>query len=146
MVAEAAKRRFPARLEAMRQLCEFVVSEARKRGLPEEFSDHFRLAVEEAVVNVCRYAYGGRQGELELSVKEKGGLIVVELSDEGAPFDPTTVMKPDIAGSIREGKVGGLGIHLMKGMADRVSYRRKGERNVLTLTFAKARGEDDDSR
>jgi serine/threonine-protein kinase RsbW len=118
----------------------------RKRGLSEEFSDYFRLAVEEAAVNVCRYAYGGSQGELELSIKEKGGLLVVELSDAGAPFDPTTIVRPDVARSVREGKMGGLGIHLMKSMAERVSYRRTREHNVLTLTFAKAKGEDDDSR
>jgi anti-sigma regulatory factor (Ser/Thr protein kinase) len=130
----------------MRELCECAVSEALERGLPEERGDRLRLAVEEGAVNVCRYAYRGGEGDIELSVSEEGGLIVVQLADEGAPFDPLSVEKPDVARSIREGKAGGLGIHLMKSIAGGVSYRREGTRNILRLAFARAGGGDDETR
>ena len=130
----------------MRELCECAVSEALKLGLSKERGDRLRLAVEEGAVNVCRYAYRNGEGEIELSVNEERGLVVVQLTDEGIPFDPLSADKPDVARSIRESKAGGLGIHLMKSMTDGVSYRRKGARNILRLAFTKAGGEDDDTR
>jgi len=130
----------------MRELCECAVSEALKLGLSQERGDRLRLAVEEGAVNVCRYAYRNGEGEIEISVNEEHGLVVVRLADEGTPFNPLSVAEPDVARSIREGKAGGLGIHLMKSMADGVAYRREGARNILKLAFTKAVGEDDDTR
>jgi anti-sigma regulatory factor (Ser/Thr protein kinase) len=137
-------RRFPAVAGAVRELCEFAVEKAVALGLPREGRDRLRLAVEEAAVNVCHHAFGQAEGELDLSVFDKGEFILVELSDDGPGFDPLSVPKPDVAQSIREGKAGGLGIHLMRRMADAVDYRREAGRNVLTLAFRIVGRKDDD--
>lgn len=144
MAAGRNRRRFSATADAVPELCEFALEEASKLGFSAGKRDRLRLALEEAAVNVCRYAYGGNSGEMHITVEAEGDSVVVELSDRGVPFDPLSVQKPDVARSIREGRAGGFGIHLMKCMAEEVAYRREGGRNLLRLTFKKAEGDDDD--
>jgi anti-sigma regulatory factor (Ser/Thr protein kinase) len=46
---------------------------------------------------------------------------------------------PDTELSLEERKIGGLGIHLVREMMDRVSYRRRIDKNVITVVeFLKA--------
>lgn len=137
MSPAVTRRRFPARLDALHDICDFAVAEARRRGLPENRRDAFRLAVEEGVVNVCRYAYAGVDGEVELAVGEDGGLVVLEMSDDGVAFDPLASKKPGVGPTGPGPEEGGLGIHLMRRLAHGVAYRRDGNRNVLVLAFEK---------
>ena len=55
------------------------------------------LAVEEWVVNLCTHAYGGRDGEVEVAVRKGDGELLIEIIDEGPPFDPTASVEPDLA-------------------------------------------------
>ncbi|MCX7635461.1 MAG: ATP-binding protein [Syntrophales bacterium] len=93
-----------------------------------------QLAVEEALVNVFRYAYGRERGTVELhGRRERDGRFVIEIRDEGVPFDGCSVPAPDLSCSIKERRIGGLGIFLIRKMADEVRYRREGNQNILTL-------------
>lgn len=67
-------------------------------------------------------------------VKEASGVTLV-ISDGGTPFDPTTIAEPDVNAPLEERKVGGLGFFMVKKMSKSVSYRRVGDRNVLTIVM-----------
>ena len=54
--------------------------------------------------------------------------------DAGAPFDPTAVLSADTTLDAQNRPIGGLGIHLTRKLMDSVSYCRKDDKNVLTLT------------
>ena len=55
------------------------------------------------------------------------------ITDDGIPFNPLNQRSPDTSLSIGEREIGGLGIHLVKSMADECSYTRKIDRNVLSI-------------
>jgi len=93
------------------------------------------LAVEEAVVNVMRYAYTeGSTGEIHVSATAGNGKLTFEIRDDGKPFDPTAAEEPDITLSAKQRPIGGLGIFLMRRYMDAMSYKREYDSNVLTLT------------
>ena len=95
------------------------------------------LAVEEAVVNVMNYAYPeGTHGDINLDVyAADDNSITFELRDFGDPFDPTEVATVDVsAKAVKNRPIGGLGVHLIRHYMDSVSYERKDEENVLTMT------------
>ena len=105
------------------------------------------LAVEEALVNIIRYAYEGQTGDVEL----RGGIaddqrFVIEILDSGAPFDVCTLPKPDIHCSIKDRKMGGLGVFLIRRMVDELLYRREGDKNVLTMFICRNNGRFSSSR
>ena len=102
-------------------------------GVPGEKVARLDLAIEEWATNVCRYAYPGGNGSVWVAVRREGPTLVVELSDEGSPFDPTAAAEPDVSLPLQERSPGGLGLLLMRRMVDEVSYRRDGHRNVVTF-------------
>ena len=94
------------------------------------------LALEEALANVIMYAYPeGVQGEVTLTAKVSDNAICIEISDMGVPFNPLQQKEANLNVSLEERQIGGLGIHLIKEIMDKVEYAREGERNVLTMTY-----------
>ena len=87
------------------------------------------------MTNVCRHAYRDSPGEVTMRLFEGPGEIVVEVEDSGPPFDPLARPDPDVTLPIEERGIGGLGIFLIRRMADEVSWRFEHRRNVLSMTF-----------
>ena len=122
-------------IQQITQLAEFIEQFAEQAGLDMALTMNLNLALEEAVSNVMMYAYPeGTKGQLEIEAGFENGKCTFVISDSGVPFDPTTKQDADISLSVEERPIGGLGIFLVKNIMDSVSYTRKGEKNVLTLT------------
>jgi anti-sigma regulatory factor (Ser/Thr protein kinase) len=128
--------------EGLETIWVFVEENALGAGLDEEEVKRIELAVEEATVNIIRHAYGGEGGKLELCCTPVPGGLEFCLADEGPPFNPLDAPTPEAVTDVASLKIGGLGIHLMRHMADALSYRRDGGRNVLTLGFLRRSGDD----
>ncbi|CAN5867040.1 hypothetical protein BH18ACI5_BH18ACI5_01230 [soil metagenome] len=95
----------------------------------------FNLALDEVLTNMISYAYiGSREHEIKVRLRREPGLVVAEVEDDGRPFSPLDVPPPDLDAPIDERPIGGLGLHIVRAMMDRVEYRRQGDHNVLTLT------------
>jgi sigma-B regulation protein RsbU (phosphoserine phosphatase) len=105
-----------------------------EHGVPEETRFRVRLALDEALVNVVRYAYDDEEDhDIRVVATWDGEWLVIEVQDDGKPFNPLETSQPDIGESLEERKVGGLGIHLVRNMMDELSYRRELDSNILTL-------------
>ncbi len=57
----------------------------------------------------------------------------MSITDDGIPFNPFGVETPDTKLSLEEREIGGLGIHLVRKVMDKVSYQRRIDKNVVTL-------------
>ncbi len=84
-------------------------------------------------MNLCTHAYAARDGELEIAVRKRNGQLLIEILDQGPPFDPTASPEPDAALPLEQRKPGGLGLLLVRRMTDGLRYSRDGERNIVTL-------------
>jgi len=83
-------------------------------ALPEEQLADLKLALTEAVSNSVRHAYGEGEGFVSVAYELSGGLLAVEVVDDGEGFDPE---RP----SALEGEElteGGLGIAIIRTIAD----------------------------
>jgi Serine phosphatase RsbU, regulator of sigma subunit len=118
------------------RLAGFVDGFLADNHLDPGLSTKINLALEEAVTNVIMYAYPpGTEGSMDLdAVREENGLQFT-LTDSGKAFDPTAAPEADLSTSVENRPVGGLGIHLVRTIMDRVSYRRADGKNVLTMTI-----------
>ena len=89
------------------------------------------IVMDEIVSNIVRCS-GAKDFTVGLD-KTDAGLTMV-FSDAGKAFDPTReTAEPDLSASLDDRGIGGLGIFMVKKMAKSVSYRREGDRNVLTI-------------
>lgn len=133
------ERTVPATLAQLRSLLEDVDRICAQSDAGEAFSAELRLVVEEALVNVIKHGYAGREtGSLRLTLtlaaREGRPAVQVDLQDQGLPFDPLALEAPDIGASAEERPVGGLGVMLMRRLSDLQTYRHDAEHgNWLTL-------------
>ncbi|MBQ6094745.1 MAG: ATP-binding protein [Lachnospiraceae bacterium] len=93
------------------------------------------LAVEEIFVNIASYAYAPGTGPatIRVGLTDDGSVFVIELIDQGVPYNPLAKEDPDITLSAEERKIGGLGILLTKKSMDDVQYEYANGSNILTL-------------
>lgn len=127
----------PARIEFLDQFIKAVSTCAQRFCFEEEKVMGIKLAVEEVFVNIARYAYPDATGDVEIYCAGEKESFVIEIIDRGVPFDVTSLPDPDITAVMDERKVGGLGVHLVKHLADDIHYERSGDTNILKLTFNK---------
>ncbi len=104
--------------------------------LSEELTTKLDMCAEEIYANVQFYAYGEEKGMIEVSVTRKYGGIDVEFSDSGVKYNPLEKEDPDITLPPEERPVGGLGIFMVKQMADDVKYEYKDGKNILTISLS----------
>ncbi len=131
-----AKVTVEAILENLDTIQTMVETEAESMGASMGTIFQLQLAVEEAFVNVARYAYAPSTGVVRISCTSdpETGVMTITICDKGIPFDPLSKEEPDITLSAEERPIGGLGIHLIRKNTDTQEYSRQDDRNILTLT------------
>ena len=114
----------------------FVDEELEEAGCSFKIQNKIDLAVEEIFVNIANYAYPDSAGDavIRIGVSEDQGIVTIEFSDQGIPYDPLAKEDPDVDAPVEEREIGGLGIYMVKKMMDSMSYEYKDGQNVLTLT------------
>jgi serine/threonine-protein kinase RsbW len=117
------------------RLLDWVEQHCRDAGIGAGMTCKIALALEEATANVINHAFGDvpPPHRVEVGLEIAPDRIVAEVVDNGCPFDPTTAPAPDCTRPLAERDPGGLGLHLMHKMMDRVGYRRTGGENHLRL-------------
>jgi anti-sigma regulatory factor (Ser/Thr protein kinase) len=133
--AEGEKLNIQAVVENMPKVQAFVEGALLLTGVCERALLNIQLVVEEVFVNIASYAYTDAAGEAEVTVKvsDDGGYAELSFSDSGIPFDPLSVPAPDITLPSEKRKIGGLGIFLLREMAEDVRYRNEDGRNILSF-------------
>ena len=108
---------------------------ARAQQWPAALEYQIKLAIEEIAINVVNHGHDGeRRAEAGIEIESAPDSVVVEISDNGRPFDPLTeAPEPDLDLAIEDRPIGGLGVHLVRTMMDETRYRREDGRNHLTL-------------
>ena len=108
-------------------------------GFPPEDCRAITLAVDEAIANIMRHSYGGREDQpiavyfRKAHRRASGGIeegLEVLLRDRGPAVDPAKLRGRDLD-DIRPG---GLGLHFIRQSTDTVKYSRVGPFNPWTLT------------
>jgi serine/threonine-protein kinase RsbW len=106
-------------------------------SLPPKTALQLNLVLEELVTNVMFHGHtDGLEHDIQIEfTRGEGNTISVVVSDDAPEFN--LVDQPDDARvdkSLDERKIGGLGIHFVKTVMDRVEYARRGGKNVVTVT------------
>ncbi len=127
----------PASLDSLGRFQAFLSSFAEDAGFEGDRLSEMQLVVEEALVNIFKYAYPGDVGTVSLTCARDAGKVVLTVIDRGLAFDPLSLPAPESTTTLEERKAGGWGIPLMRRLTDRIDYRRDGDRNILTLVMSK---------
>ena len=112
-----------SKTENLSLIRDFISSQAASSGISAEQIENIMLAVDEACTNIIKHAYKSfPEGDIVIKLEFNNQKLIISIIDHGNTFDPSAVPDPDLQKYYRNGKVGGLGMYLMKTLMDDVKY------------------------
>ena len=142
---------FKAELGLVEGILVLVDEWAAERGVFKDDRISLRLVLEELLLNLCLHAGRDAEGaetQADLAITpiraQNGGTgepsrhvhrLAVTLRDTGREFNPLH-HEPEHAESIRDARIGGRGLTLVRLLAPELEYARKHGNNILKLTLA----------
>ncbi len=101
---------------------------------PSELDFSVRLFLEELVLNVMMHGSDDGSAEVRLNIQSTGQEVRMVISDNGKPFNPLEeTPEPDLDSSVEDRRVGGLGVHMVRNMADDFQYQFVDGYNRVTV-------------
>jgi serine/threonine-protein kinase RsbW len=126
--------RLPADLKEIERLNRIVRQFGDLHEVPGRTLYAFNLALDEIVTNIVLHGYDDPAGqEVEARLVAREGALTAEVEDSGRAFNPLDAPLPDLSAPLDERILGGLGVHLIRSLMDKVEYRREGTKNILTI-------------
>ena len=106
----------------------------RDHDIDDRTSYCVKLAAEELFTNMVRHNVGGGDA-ISVSLDISAERIRLDLVDhEVEPFDPKSVPAAAIDAAVEDRQPGGLGMHLVRSLVDRVSYRSDAGKLRVSVT------------
>ena len=106
----------PAELAQLERVRAFVVDRMAAAGVGDTDRIDVMLAVSEAVANVVRHTFAGREGTVAVTITVGDGCVSLVVVDDGPPWDGTR-SAPSADGA------GGYGVALIEDVMDTVVHR-----------------------
>jgi serine/threonine-protein kinase RsbW len=121
-------------LSELDNLCLNLETLGEKIGLSKKLVFEINLALDELFTNIISYGFSDEdEHTIKVTITPQNDEICLCIEDDGIPFNPIEFDAPDVACSVENCKVGGLGIHIMRKLMDDICYQRCGDKNILTL-------------
>jgi serine/threonine-protein kinase RsbW len=138
--------RVTARLENLATIRRFVEETVTALDVSPDAVADIVLAVDEVVSNIVVHGYRGQPGPIEIEVKHGRGTLAICIRDEAFPFNPTSVPPPDLTLPLEQRTIGGIGIHLIRQVMEKVIHRitPQGGNELLLVKGLEENSEDFD--
>ena len=115
----------------MAKVADLVDRFGTEHAIPQRAVDNLNICLDELINNTISYGYSDQNVHeitVDLSLVDDV-LLIAEIRDDAAPFDPRAAAAPKLDGS-----VGGLGVHFVRSLMDEISYSRVDNCNVVKIS------------
>jgi sigma-B regulation protein RsbU (phosphoserine phosphatase) len=120
-----------SRIEELERAAQWLEGFCAAQGVAPEAVQDLDLALEEVVANIVHHGYGrGARAGIGLRLVVQDDVVWLEVKDRAPAFNPLDSAGPGPRSA--EGG-GGLGVHLVRKLMDRVEYFRENGENRLVL-------------
>ncbi len=127
-------KKFKRDLSSLDEIFKFINEFSAKTDVDESVVFTINLVVEELFTNMVKYA-SENKNKILLELKKNEDDLLIHLTDfDVDPFDISKTAEIDTQQSLEERRVGGLGIHLIKQMIDKIEYDYKNRQSKIILT------------
>ena len=125
--------------DAVAQALDWLETVGGQAQWPMRTTFKLSLCLDEALSNIVMYGFqdaaaAAGPGNIRLVVHQDAQHILLDIFDNGMPFDPTQKMPRDLDNSLEEAEIGGHGLRLMRHYLLDIAYQRSGEENHLRMT------------
>lgn len=113
----------PREVASLEPLFSVLEEGFQSHAIDERTSYCLKLSAEELFTNMVRHNVGGGD-RISVLLDITAERIRLELTDhEVEPFDPDSIAPVDVDQPVEQRRPGGLGMHLVRSLVDRVSYQ-----------------------
>jgi phosphoserine phosphatase len=138
----AVEGRFARTFDAIPALVAFAENAFAHLGVDPSLRTAVDLALEELFTNMVKYG-GASRADVAVSMAAiEGGVEIGMVDRDVEPFDPTRGPAVDVEAPIDAREPGGLGVHLIRRMADSVEYEynTQSRESRITLRYTRRDG------
>lgn len=123
-----------AAAEALPRIVAFVEELAELDDWAPDLVLRANLILEELILNTLTHGRTSGLSDIEITLESGENSVAITLVDDGAAFDPLTDnTDPGTELPLAERSIGGLGLHLVRTMAEELAYKHADGKNHLTL-------------
>ena len=127
------QREFPRDFAALEAIFAFVGEFFAAIGKGDADASAVELIIEEIFTNMVKYSLDGTQ-PIEVRLRQMEDAVEIGLTDfDVESFDYSKAPAVDPQELLAQRRSGGLGLHLVQKMADRVSYAYVDRKNMVTI-------------
>lgn len=120
-------------IHSLDEIFEFTHNFILKNKIDEAVAYVIDLAIEEIFTNMVKYNPENNH-DIIINLKKSGKDLIIILEDfDVEPFDVSHANEVPPEQSLKERKVGGLGLHLVKKMMDEINYEYHNRTSKVTL-------------
>ena len=103
-------------------------------GLQEISISRINICLDELFTNIVSYGFEDQSEHIiQFTLHVDNNLVIINIEDDGLPFNPLEKIDPDFPENVESAKIGGLGIHIIRKLMDNVSYERRQDKNYLIM-------------
>ena len=123
-----------SKMSELNSLCQHLEDCGTAMELPQKCLFEINLGLDELFTNIISYGFEDEsEHQIKFSLVKDDETLVVQVEDDGKPFNPLEAASPSVSEDLDEVEIGGLGIHLIKKMMDDIVYQRIEGKNRLVL-------------
>ena len=111
----------------------FADSLSAKLEIVPKIANKINIVFDEIYANIVNYS---KATLATIFYSIENGKLRISFTDNGIPYNPLKATEPDTTLSAEEREIGGLGIFMVKKMAESMEYEYTDDKNVLTLVIA----------
>jgi anti-sigma regulatory factor (Ser/Thr protein kinase) len=117
-----------------RRLQNLVEEFGRARQWPKPIAHEIELILEEWITDIISYAFeDNAEHDITVVIETHPKHVEIQTEDGGKPFNPLTLPPPDFTIPAEQRPIGGVGIYMIRRLADEIRYTRQGRQNVLKI-------------
>ena len=120
--------------ESLSEASDFLDRCVEEFDIPLRTGYSLKVVTDEILSNIVYYS-GAKTAEILF--RNEADRITLVFLDDGMPYNPMEAEEPDITAGAEERSIGGLGLFMVKKMAEQVRYEYADQKNQLTVTMSR---------
>ena len=138
MTSESSGTHFSLRIgntiNEMKKVVDLVERFGSAHNVSKKAINELNLCLDEILNNTISYGYDDKGfHSILVTLTLVGDLMIAEIVDDAKPFDPRQSTPPDPSQGLGERRIGGVGLHFVNALMEKVDYSRKNGCNHLKL-------------
>lgn len=127
----------PACTENFARILAFARDFCAMADADSNLSVRLMLVLEELFTNTVAHGCHGAGSLVRIELKQTPGYVSIKYEDDASPFDPLNAISLDPATAVENGQIGGMGLPLIRKMADSITYERQEPWNRTIILLAR---------